>query len=172
MLILIAAVAKNGIIGKNNELPWHLPEDLKHFKNLTTGHTVLMGRKTFESIVARLGKPLPNRKNIVITRQTDYPVSPEVFVYQDIETAIKNHAEEKIFVIGGAEMYRQTINLADALEITHLDNEVEGDTSFPTIGPEVWQKTGEEKHEGFSFVTYSKFPPPHPSTAVAAKEGK
>lgn len=156
MLTLIAAVATNGVIGKNNELPWHLPEDLKHFKTLTTGHTVLMGRKTFESIVTRLGKPLPERKNIVITRQTDYQVPEGVFVYQDIETALKNHAEEKIFVIGGAEMYRQTIDLADTLEITHVDQTVDGDATFPFIDPKIWHPTAEEKHEDFSFVTYSR----------------
>lgn len=156
MLTLIAAVATNGVIGKNNELPWHLPEDLKHFKSLTTGHTVLMGRKTFESIVARLGKPLPDRKNIVITRQTDYQVPEGVFVYQDIETALKNHAGEKIFVIGGAEMYRQTIDLADTLEITHVNQAVDGDTTFPFIDPKIWHSIAEEKHDGFSFTTYER----------------
>ncbi|MFH1253087.1 MAG: dihydrofolate reductase [Candidatus Uhrbacteria bacterium] len=156
MLTLIAAVAANGVIGKNNELPWYLPEDLKHFKQLTTGHTVLMGRKTFESIVARLGKPLPDRKNIVITRQTDYPAPVGTFVYQDLETALKNHDNEQIFVIGGAEMYRQTIDLADRLEITHVSGDVDGDATFPTIDPTIWIKTNEEKHEGFTFTTYQK----------------
>jgi dihydrofolate reductase len=147
-------VAKNNIIGKNNDLPWHLPEDLKHFKALTTGNTVLMGRKTFESIMTRLGKPLPNRKNIVITHQTDYATPKDVFVCANLDEALKQHAEENIFVIGGAEMYRQTIDRADRLEITHLDREVDGDTTFPFIDPTIWKKTAEDKHDGFSFVTY------------------
>lgn len=158
MLTLIAAVATNNVIGKNNELPWYLPEDLKHFKALTTGHAVLMGRKTFESIVARLGKPLPNRKNIVITRQTDYQAPEGVLVYADLDEALKNNAAENIFVIGGAEMYRQTIDRADRLEITHIDHDVEGDVTFPFIDPAIWKKAAEEKHEGFSFTTYLSEP--------------
>lgn len=156
MLTLIAAMAKNNIIGKNNELPWHLPEDLKRFKTLTTGNTVLMGRKTFESIMARLGKPLPDRKNIVITRQENYPVPEGVFVYTNLDEALKNHATENIFVIGGAEVYRQTIDKADRLEITHLDKEVEGDATFPIVDSVVWKKTNEEKRDGFTFTTYRR----------------
>ncbi|MFA6132240.1 MAG: dihydrofolate reductase [Patescibacteria group bacterium] len=156
MLTLIAAVAKNNVIGKNNELPWHLPEDLKHFKTLTTGNTVLMGRKTFESIVTRLGKPLPDRKNIVITRQENYPAPEGILIYRDIETALKNHSGEQVFVIGGAEMYRQTIERADRLEITHVDQEVEGDATFPSIDLNIWKKASEESHDGYSFATYMK----------------
>ncbi|HLD17501.1 MAG TPA: dihydrofolate reductase [Patescibacteria group bacterium] len=154
MLALIAAVAANGIIGKNNELPWHLPKDLRHFKSLTVGHTVLMGRKTFESILARLGKPLPDRKNIVITHQPDYQTPEGVLVYPNLSTALETHADEKIFVIGGAEIYRETFGLCDVLEITHVNQKVQGDVTFPKIDCTVWSKLREEKHEGFSFATY------------------
>lgn len=156
MLTLIAAVAKNNIIGRNNELPWHLPEDLKRFKALTIGNPVLMGRKTFESILARLDKPLPGRKNIVITRQENYPTPEGVFVYTDLDEALKKHATENIFVIGGAEMYRQTIDKADRLEITHLDQEIDGDATFPVIDPTIWKKTNEDKHDDFAFTTYHR----------------
>ena len=105
MLSLIAAIAQNNCIGKNNKLPWHLPEDLKHFKKITAGKTVLMGRKTYESIVGYLGKPLPKRKNLVITRNTNYPVPDQVFVYNSIEKALQDNIDEEIFIIGGAGIY-------------------------------------------------------------------
>src|SRR5581483_12167448 len=91
------AVSENNVIGKGNDLPWHLPEDLKHFKELTTGKTVLMGRKTFESILSRLGKPLPGRKNAVITRQPDYKAQEEVLVFPDLQTAIEKLSSEDVY---------------------------------------------------------------------------
>lgn len=149
---LIAAVAKNGVIGKDNDLPWRIPEDWKYFKKMTTGKTILMGRKTFES----LGQPLPNRKHLVITRQSDYHVPEGVEVYTSIEDALIAHPLEDIMVIGGGEIYKQTIEQADILYITHVNRDVSGDTFFPTIDRNVWQETAQENHEGFSFVTYKR----------------
>jgi dihydrofolate reductase len=153
---IVAAVAKNGVIGAKNDLPWYLPEDLKRFKQLTTGKTVLMGRKTFESILARLGKPLPNRDNVVITRNKEYKVPEGVFTHTDVATALRNHGSADIYVIGGGELFSQTIDKADVLHITHVDKEVEGDVFFPAIDPNKWRLVDEEKHEGYSFATYQK----------------
>ena len=155
-LSLIAAVAKNGVIGNNNDLLWHIPEDLQHFKQLTTGKTVIMGRKTFESICARLKKPLPNRTNVVITRQTNIKLPEGVVVHATIEDALRSHGGADIFVIGGGEIYRQTIDLADTLYITHVDKECTGDTHFPTIDSAKWQKISEDPHEGYSFTIYKR----------------
>ena len=155
MLSLIAAMAKNNCIGKGNQLPWHIPEDLKHFKELTSGKIVLMGRKTWESIPEKF-RPLPKRANIVITRQKDFPVPAGVEVYQEITTALTAHPNEEIMVIGGAEIYRQTINNADRLYITEVEQTIDGDAYFPTIDPALWRETERENHEGFSFVTYTK----------------
>ncbi len=155
MLTLIAAIASNSCIGKDNALPWRLPEDMKRFKELTTGHTVLMGRKTWESIPQKF-RPLPDRKNVVITRQTDYAVPEGVEVHGTIQSALARHTNEHIFVIGGAEIYAQTIGIADRLEITHVDQTVDGDAYFPQIDPAVWKEVAREVREGFSFVTYER----------------
>lgn len=151
-LILITAVAKNNVIGKNNDLPWRIPEDWKFFKSMTTGKTILMGRKTFES----LGKPLPNRKHLVITRQPDYQVPDGVEVYATIDSALAVHPNEDVMVIGGGEIYKQTIDRADTLYITHIDREVEGDTYFPDIDKSKWHETWREPHDGFIFVKYER----------------
>jgi dihydrofolate reductase len=156
MISLIAAVASNGTIGDKNNLPWHLPEDLRRFKDLTSGKTVIMGRKTFESIFARLGKALPNRTNVVITRQTEVQVPEGVIVQSSIEDALRSYGGADVFVIGGGEIYRQTIDLADRLYITHVDKEVPGDTQFPQIDSTKWRVLTTEKHEGYSFVIYEK----------------
>lgn len=156
MIALIAAIAKNNCIGKNNELPWHIPEDLKHFRNLTKDKTVLMGRKTFESIVSYLGKPLPKRKNLVITTNTGYKAPNGVKIYNSIKSALEKNSEDNIFIIGGAAIYKQTINLADKLYITHVNKKVDGDAFFPKIDTAKWKKTEKENYDGFSFVTYNK----------------
>lgn len=154
-LSLVAAVSKNNCIGINNKLPWHLPEDFKHFKEVTAGKIVLMGRKTWESLPEK-SRPLPGRKNIVITRQQNYAVPGGVEVYPDIQTAISAHPNEEIMVIGGAEIYRQTMGIARTLYITHVDKIVEGDAFFPDIDSKVWQEITREDFNGFSFVTYKK----------------
>ncbi len=155
MLTLIAAIAQNNCIGKKNALPWYLPEDLKRFKKLTTGHTVLMGRKTWESIPAQ-HRPLPKRINIVITRQADYPLPEGVLRYGSIAEAIAAHPNQTIFVIGGAEIYNQTIAHADTLEITEIHRIVDGDAFFPAIDPAHWKETAREDHPEYSFVTYER----------------
>lgn len=155
-LILIAAVAKNNVIGKSNSLPWYVPEDLKHFKEVTTGHTVLMGRKTFESIIARLHKPLPNRKNVVITKRAEYNVPEGVELYHSIDEALNKHNDEPIYIIGGATLYAQTIEKADVLLITEIHKKYEGDVFFPDIDKTVWQETERKNHGEYSFVTYER----------------
>jgi dihydrofolate reductase len=136
-LVLIAAVAKNRVIGKDNQLIWDLPEDMAHFKALTAGHTVLMGRKTWESLPPRF-RPLPGRRNIVITRQTNYAASGA-----EIANSLENGLQlastaETVFVIGGADLYRQALPLADVLELTEVDLEPEGDVCFPSFTASEW----------------------------------
>ncbi len=156
-MILIAAVAENRALGKNNDLLWHLPNDFKRFKEITSGHYIIMGRKTFESFP----KPLPNRTHVIITRQKDY-VHEGCIVVQDLENAIavcpKN---ETLFVIGGGEIYSQSILLADQLDITRVHHSFEADVYFPEIDPEVWELVSEtfnpkdEKHlYDYTFQTF------------------
>lgn len=124
------AVAKNGVIGREGKLPWHLPEDLKRFKAITTGHAVVMGRKTWESI----GKPLPNRRNIVLTRDPAYPLPPGVERHGSLDEALaacRASGQEKVFVIGGASLFKEAYGRADGAFITWIDREVPGDTFFP-----------------------------------------
>ncbi len=154
---LIVAVAENGVIGKNNELPWRLSADLKHFKRITTGHHIIMGRKTFESI----GKPLPNRTSIIITRQLDYE-QEGCLVANSIEQAIelaKQNGETKAFIIGGGQIYESSLELADKIYLTRVHAEIEGDAFFPSLDSTRWKETSREKHEAdkknqfdFSFV--------------------
>lgn len=134
------AVADNLVIGKGNDLPWHLPEDLKHFKEITMGKTVLMGRKTFESILARLKKPLPGRKNVVITRQKDYQVPEGVLVFDSLESAVQNLSADDVYAIGGAEIFKQALPLAQELIITHVNGNYEGDAFFPQVNWSQWKK--------------------------------
>lgn len=155
MISLIAAVAQNNCIGKDGTLPWHLPEDLKHFKKVTEGQIVLMGRKTWESLPEKF-RPLPKRTNIVISRQENYEVPEDVEIYNSIENALDAHKDENIMIIGGGGIYNQTIEQADTLYITHVHKEVDGDAFFPEIENEKWEETEREDHEGFSFVTYKR----------------
>ena len=161
-IILIVAKAKNNVIGKDNQLIWKLSSDLKRFKNLTSGHYILMGRKTYES----LGKPLPNRTHIVITRNSDFEVPKGHYTFASVEGAFINCNKmgvDELYIIGGGQIYAETINLADRLEITEVDALLEGDTFFPEIDPKVWKEVGRENHPAdennehpFSFVTYAK----------------
>lgn len=158
-IALIAAISQNNCIGQHNALPWHIPEDMEHFKNLTKGKAILMGRKTWESLPEKF-RPLPGRLNIVITRQKDYPVPKGVLVFDTIDAACTNPElrtqNSELMVIGGADIYRQTIDRADTLYITHVNKDVPGDAFFPMIDPTVWKETWREDHEGFSFVTYGR----------------
>lgn len=136
----VVAMAQNKVIGKDNHLPWHFSADLKFFKQLTMENAVIMGRKTFESIVERLGKPLPNRKNIVLTRQSQAEISSKNLIKEDwfavgsMEEALKLIPEgKKGFIIGGAEVYRQTIDKIDGIYLTKIHQDFEGDAFYPGV---------------------------------------
>ncbi|MEI8385250.1 MAG: dihydrofolate reductase [Nitrosomonadaceae bacterium] len=145
-LSILVAMAKNRVIGKNNTLPWQLPPDLKRFKQLTMGHHIVMGRKTYESI----GRPLPGRTSIIITRQTDYQ-APGAIVVASIDQALKVSSEgqeidQEIFVIGGAEIYQQALELCQRIYITEIQQEFDGDTLFPELNQQEWREISREKH--------------------------
>lgn len=160
MINVIVAKASNNVIGAKNDLIWHLPNDLKHFKNLTSGHPIIMGRKTFES----LGRPLPNRTNIVVTRDKDWQaenIEKEFSLEKAIESAKK--INEDIYIIGGGNIYKQAMEFADVLYITEVHHEFEGDTYFPEIDEEIWEEVArenfmkDEKHPyAYSYVTYKR----------------
>ncbi|MFA7653920.1 MAG: dihydrofolate reductase [Candidatus Magasanikbacteria bacterium] len=156
---LIVAVAKNNCIGAGNKLPWNIPEDLKHFKDLTLGKTCLMGQTTLDSIIGYLGKPLPGRKTVVLTKDKSYQPPANVRVFYSLDEAFEKLKNEDVFVCGGASIYAQTINRVDTLYITHVDKIVDGDAFFPEIDKNIWHETAREDHEGFSFVTYRKITP-------------
>ena len=157
-LTLVVAVSENGIIGRDGGLPWRLPEDLKHFRRLTLGNTVLMGRKTFES----LGKPLEGRANWVLTRDAAFaPAGAQVF--RDLEAALAATPQGELLVIGGAELYRQTLPLASRLELTRVHAQIEGDTHFPDYDTQQWRETArvdhapDERHaHAYSFLTLDR----------------
>lgn len=155
MITLIAALSRNACIGANGSLPWRIPEDMAHFKELTMGHVVIMGRKTWESIPETF-RPLPGRQNVVVTRQQTYPLPEGVERASSVEDALLMHATDDVFVIGGAEVYRASMDQADRLEITHVNKTVEGDAFFPDIDEKTWIETTREDHDGFSFVTYER----------------
>ncbi|MCL4135426.1 UNVERIFIED_CONTAM: hypothetical protein GTU68_010857 [Idotea baltica] len=158
MIIIIAAIGKNRELGKDNELIWHLPNDLKRFKKVTSGNDVIMGRKTFES----LGKALPNRNNIIITRNPDYKAE-NCIVVNSIEDAIKSGTSSNLFIIGGAQIYKQAIKIADQLDITFVDANLDADAYFPEIDSDRWKEIrrenllADEKHKyNYSFVLYNR----------------
>jgi dihydrofolate reductase len=158
-LVLIAAVAKNGVIGKNNALPWHLPEDMKHFKALTTGHAVIMGRKTWESLPERF-RPLPGRLNIVLTRNSSYQADGATVV-NSLDEAVKVGAGKTAFIIGGAELYAHALSQAQRLELTEIDAAFEGDAYFPAFDRSQWREVKRESGRteaglGYAFVTYER----------------
>jgi len=159
MITMIAAVAENNALGKNNELLWHLPDDFKRFKQVTSGHYIIMGRKTFESFP----KPLPNRTHIVITRQKDY--HPEgCIVVNTIEKALEiSQKEAEVFIIGGGEIYNLALPFADKLDLTRVHDTFEADAFFPEFDADQWQLISEEYHPkdekhqtDFTFQTYVK----------------
>lgn len=154
-LYLIAAVAANGVIGADGGLPWRLPEDLQHFKRMTKGHAVIMGRKTWESI----GKPLSGRNNVVVTRQAGY-AAPGASVAPSLEAALALcAAQEIVFVIGGSELYRAALPLADGLLLTEIHRDFAGDTRFPEFDRRQWKETERKPQVAadgmrFDFVRY------------------
>jgi len=160
-IVLIAAASKNNALGKDNDLLWHLPDDFKRFKKLTSGHKIIMGRKTFQS----LPKPLPNRTHIIITRDRNYTVNFEdCIVVHSIEAALKLVEDDEIsFVIGGGEIYRQSEKYATKIELTRVHRAFEADTFFPEIDLNDWQLIEEEYHPrddnhkyDFTFLTYTR----------------
>ena len=161
MIKILVAFDENRVIGKNNELIWHLPADLKRFKSLTTGHVIVMGRKTYDSI----GKPLPNRTTIVISRNPDLQIEG-VICTCSMEEAIlkaKSLSREEIFIVGGAEIYKLSLAVADQILVTQLHDIFEGDTFFPEIVADQWEVTERERGVTdeknpyqYSFLTYSR----------------
>lgn len=139
----VVAMAQNRAIGKDNELLWHLPDDLKHFKNITRGHTVIMGRKTFDSV----GKPLPNRRNIVITRQKGLDISGAETVHSVEEALTLCPADEEVFIVGGAEIYKLALPRTDRIYLTTVHQRYEGDAYFPETDPLQWKEVASERHE-------------------------
>lgn len=136
---IIAAIAKNNVIGNRNQIPWYLPADLAHFKALTLNHSVIMGRKTYESIITRLGKPLPERQNIVVTSQPNFQAPGCVVAHSLTEALEKISATDEIFIIGGASLYITALSIATRLYLTEVDAEIPGDTFFPAWNKKDWQ---------------------------------
>ncbi len=151
-LIIIAAVSRNRVIGNQGNVPWDIPEDLARFMRITTGHTVLMGRKSFES----LGRPLPNRRNVVLTRRTISGVE----TYPTIESALKAlQKEQEVYVIGGGEIFARMIGIVDMMRLTVVERQVQGDTFFPPYEDLVateFELVAEEHHDGFRYVDYER----------------
>lgn len=159
MITLIAAAAENNALGKDNDLLWHLPEDFKRFKQITSGHHIIMGRKTFESFP----KPLPNRTHIIITRQEDY-LAEGCLVVHSLEEAIEIAPQnEEVFIIGGAQIYKQALPFADKIDLTRVHIELDADAFFPEFNTSEWDLVFSEKHfkdekhqYDFTFETYIK----------------
>jgi dihydrofolate reductase len=156
VISLIAAVSKNRIIGKNNDLPWHLPDDMKYFMQTTKGHHVIMGRKNYDSIPEKF-RPLPNRTNIVVTRQKGFKAAGCIIVHsieEGIELAKKNN-EHETFIIGGAEIYKLGFQISQRLYLTEINAEIEGDTFFPEFNKQNWKETSRIHHQADSRHAYS-----------------
>lgn len=174
MITIVVAVGKNNEIGKGNQLLWHLPKDLKHFKEITNGYPVVMGRKTYDSI----GKPLPNRTNIIVTRKTDW-FEEGILIVNTLKEALK-HAKkinEKVFVIGGGDIYKQCMEVADRIELTLVDGEFDADVFFPEINEKEWEIVEEECIEkdekndyDFCFQTFERIKKEQNVTQVNATE--
>ncbi len=156
-IIIISAVALNGVIGRSNgDMPWHVKEEFQHFKNTTRGYPIIMGRITFET----LGKPLKDRLNVVITNQPDYKLPfKEVKIFRTLTEAVEAVAEinpEKIFIIGGGQVYSQAIEFADEMIISIMKFDAEGDVLFPAIDPAKWEVESREVRDQFDILTYKK----------------
>lgn len=159
MISIIVAIAKNGVIGDKNTLLWHLREDMIHFRTITSGHPVVMGRKTYDSI----GRPLPKRTNVVITRDTELQIEGCTMAHSLTEAVEMFDSSEEVFIIGGAQIYNQAMPIADRLYLTIIDKEYEGDSSFPEIDYNSWRQIscekferGEEFEYPFSFTTLER----------------
>jgi len=154
-IALVVAMSEDGTIGDKGKVPWHISADLKRFKRLTMGHSVIMGRKTYASI----GKPLPGRTNIVLTRSPDFAAPPEVLKFGSLDAVLdhcRRQHEEIVFVIGGGEVYRQILPLAEKLFITEVHRPVTGDTKFPDYDRGQWEEVAREDGSECSFVEYAR----------------
>lgn len=157
LINIIVAIDQKSGIGINNTLPWHLPEDLAHFKNTTSGHSIIMGRKTFDSI----GRPLPKRENIVVTRNKQWQ-HDQVKTALSLEDAIQQVDGDMAFIIGGAQIYHDAIQFADRLIVTQIQHTFDCDAFFPPIDPHVWHITANENHHSdknewnYAYVTYER----------------
>ncbi len=152
---IVAAVARNGVIGVDGGLPWHLPDELRLFKETTFGHVLVMGRRTYESI----GRPLPGRRTVVVTRNADWsPDADDVVVAHDLEEALDRarRVGDEVFVVGGGEVYAAALPLADRLELTFVDREPDGDTTFPEVDWDDWHETARRPGDGWVRVTYDR----------------
>jgi dihydrofolate reductase len=145
MISIIVAASDNNVIGHLSKLPWYMPRDLKHFASTTKGHTALMGRKTYESIIARLGHPLSDRKSVVITRQKDF-IAPGATVVANWDEAMKATAGEEVFVSGGVDIYKLALPHTDRLYLTRVHTTCEGDAFLPEINMSEWTLVSEESH--------------------------
>ena len=154
---IVSAMSKDKVIGRDNTLPWHLPQDLKRFKSLTLNQVVVMGRKTYES----LGKSLPNRLNIILTKDTKWKdiKGDNTYVYYSVEEVLERFKTRDLFIIGGSEIYKAFMDYADKMEITLIEKDIEGDTFFPEI-TEKWEIENKETHENedftYHFITYTR----------------
>ena len=161
MITIIAAIANNRALGLDNKLIWHLPEDLKRFKSVTKGHHIIMGRKTFESLL----KPLPNRTTIIITRNKNYKAPSGCIVVNSLEDALgKAQEDENPYILGGSEIYNMAMSIADKLDVTLVHHEFEADAFFPKIDSSIWKETSRKDFKAddinkydYSFVTYEKY---------------
>lgn len=152
MVSVIVAKTKNNIIGNKGRIPWHIPNDLKRFKELTTDNVVIMGRKTFESLPEDY-KPLPNRINIILSKDKSY--KPKCcMVFDNLKKALRKAGSEKrIFIIGGGEIYKESLKYADKIYVTEVDGEFEGDSYFPVLN-RTWKEVRREEKEGYRFIDY------------------
>jgi dihydrofolate reductase len=154
-LVVLSSVAANGVIGRDGDLAWRNSEDLRRVKAMTMGHVLLMGRRNFESI----GRPLPGRRTVVLTRQPDW-TADGVTVAHDLESALDaarvQAGDGIVFVFGGGELYEQLLDRADVLELTEIDAEIDGDVYFPRIEPDRWMEVSRETRDGFSWVRYER----------------
>lgn len=151
-LTIIAAISENNVIGNQNNIPWEIPEDMKRFRDLTLNHPVIMGRKTFESIIEKLGKPLPYRKNIVLTNSLSE--FKGIYLAKTINEALRLTEDKDSYIIGGKQIYESFLSIVNCLEITRVHKNVEGDTFFPEVNWEEWNLINENKKEDYSFLTY------------------
>ncbi len=155
-VVIIAALSKNQVIGRDNDIPWHYPADMKHFRRTTRGHPVVAGRKTYESFQVR---PLPHRLNLVLTRNPAYQADEGAIACQDLSQVLsiaQNHGAEKLFVLGGAEIYTLSLPLADEMILTHLPITITGDAHFPAWDRNEWDIAEEKRESDLVFVTYRR----------------